>query len=52
VSESKRLQVLTPKGVALQVLTLGFSFRGLCADEQRVWVTDALAHRVHVLRHV
>jgi hypothetical protein len=39
VSEPKQLQVLTPKGVPLQVLT-GSCLGGLCADEQRerVWV--------------
>ncbi len=58
VSEEKsnRLQVLTPKGVPLQVLTLGEAgrygegLRGLCADEQRVWVTDTKAELVHVLK--
>ena len=49
VSEAKRLQVLTPKGVPLQVLTLGHNLGGLCADEERVWVADE-AHRVHVLK--
>jgi len=40
VSEGGRLQVLTPKGVPLQVIELGTSLSGMCADEQRVWVTD------------
>jgi len=51
VSEKTRLQVLTPKGVPLQVLTLGSGLRGLCADEERLWVADDGAHRVHVFRH-
>ena len=52
VSEDKRLQVLTPKGVPLQVLTFGEGLRGLCADEQRVWATDSgpVNDRVHALR--
>ena len=41
VSEDRRLQVLTLKGVPLQVLKLGKGLRELCADEQRVWVADA-----------
>ena len=49
VSEEKRLQVLTPKGVPLQVLKLGEVLRGLCADEQRVWVADFAESRVHAL---
>ena len=49
VSEEKRLQVLTLKGVPLQVLTLGTSLRGLCADEKRVWVADRGADQVHAL---
>ena len=49
VSDSKRLQVLTPKGVPLQVLALGEDLRGLCADAQRVWVAGS-DHQVHVLR--
>ena len=40
VSEARRLQVLTPKGVPLQVLTLGERVRGMCANEERVWVAD------------
>ena len=51
VSEGDRLQVLTPKGVPLQVLTLGSGLRGVCADEQRVWVADVGESRVHALRH-
>ena len=39
--EGMRLQVLTPKGVPLQVLRFGAMLRGLCADEQRVWMTAA-----------
>ena len=46
----KRLQVLTPKGVPLQVLTLGDGLRGMCTDGQRVWVTDVGEHKVHVLK--
>ena len=38
--KNKRLQVLTPKGVPLQVITLGDSPHGICADTQRVWVTE------------
>ena len=49
VSEEKRLQVLTPKGVPLQVLTLGGGLCGLCADEQRVWVADRHADQVRAL---
>ncbi len=48
--DGKRLQVLTPKGVPLQVLTLGTSLRRLCADEQRVWVADYGLDVVHVLK--
>ena len=52
VSEAggKRLQVLTPKGVPLQVLG-GFEgdLSGMCADEQRVWVADRNDNQVHVL---
>ena len=45
------VQVLTPKGVPLQVLKLGTGLRGLCADEQRnrVWVTNVYEHRVLAL---
>ena len=50
VSEDKRLQVLTPKGVPLQVLTLGTGLRGLCVDEQRVWVADSPESKVHTLK--
>ena len=50
VSEETRLQVLTPKGVPLQVLTLGAGLGGLCADEERVWVVDEDANQVHVLK--
>ena len=46
----KRLQVLTPKGVPLQVLKLGVVLRGMCADEQRVWVADFDTARVHALK--
>ena len=46
----KRLQVLTPKGVPLQVLPFGSWLRGLCADEQRVWVADSGENRVHALK--
>jgi hypothetical protein len=48
-----RLQVLTPKGVPLQVLTLGSCLGGLCADEpqQRVWAAGHGEHDVvHALR--
>ena len=50
VSEPMRLQVLTPKGVPLQVITLGTDLRGLCADEQRVWVAGVFSHQVHALK--
>ena len=52
VSEEKRLQVLTPKGVPLQVLKLQASsfLYGLCADEERVWVADRGAHRVYTIK--
>ena len=50
VSEEKRLQVLTPKGVPLQVLTLGEVLCRLCADGERLWVADDYVHQVHVLK--
>ena len=52
VSEPRRLQVLTPKGVPLQVLTIGSELQGLCADDERVWVADGerYANTVHVLK--
>ena len=50
VSEEKRLQVLTPKGVPLQVLTLGEGLRGMCVDEQRVWVVDCMMDGVQALQ--
>ena len=46
----QRLQVLTPKGVPLQVLTLGKPLTGLCAGEQRVWVAAPDEHAVHSLK--
>ena len=46
--EGKRLQVLTPKGVPLQVIALGEP-KGLCADAQRVWATQGL-HDVHAFK--
>ena len=49
VLDGERLQVLTPEGVPLQVLTIGQNLGGLCADEQRVWVADGNA-QVHVLK--
>ena len=49
VLESTRLQVLTPKGVPLQVIAMGTGLRGLCADEQRVWVADRETNQVRVL---
>ena len=49
VSELARLQVLTPKGVPLQVLTLG-TLASLCANEERVWVTNVSSHQVHALK--
>ena len=49
VSDNRRLQVLTPKGVPLQVLTVCGGLTGLCASEERVWATDVGSHRVHVL---
>ena len=48
--DTTRLQVLTPKGVPLQVLTLGEGLHGLCADEERLWVADESADLVRVLR--
>ena len=55
VSEPTRLQVLTSKGVPLQVLKLGVVLRGMCVDERRVWVTDAVSlgtlRRVRALLH-
>ena len=45
----KRLQVLTPKGVPLQVLTLGENLRALSVHEQRLWAVDVRA-RVHALK--
>ena len=50
VSEERRLQVLTPKGVPLQVLTLGAHLTGNCADEEHVWVAEDGVHAVHVLK--
>ena len=50
VSEPKRLQVLTPTGVPLQVLTLGAHLTGMCADEEHVWVAEDGVHAVHVLK--
>ena len=50
VSERNRLQVLTPKGVPLQVLTLGEGLRGMCVDEQRVWVVDCMMDGVQALQ--
>ena len=52
VSEEKRLQVLTPKGVPLQVLTVGADadLAGISANEECVWVTDVAMCRVHVLK--
>ena len=45
-----RLQVLTPKGVPLQVLTLGENLRRMCVvDDKRVWVADAQSCVVHAL---
>ena len=43
--------VLTPKGVPLQVLAIFYSgaVRGLCASEQRVWVVAPHVQGVHVL---
>lgn len=43
VTESwgKRLQVLSPKGVPLQVLPFGGCPDGVCVDRERVWVADA-----------
>ena len=52
VSEPQRLQVLTPKGVPLQVVPLAARAGAVSASEDRVWVTDAGAHRVHVLKVV
>ena len=49
VSEEKRLQVLTPKGVPLQVIKLGSGLRRMCADDQRVWVADRNANQVLAL---
>jgi DNA-binding beta-propeller fold protein YncE len=50
VSDETRLQVLTPKGVPLQVLAHTSSCSGICADAQRVWVTDSYRNRVIVLK--
>ena len=46
-----RLQVLTPKGVPLQVLTIGVGLTGVCADEARVWVANSMSHKVRALKH-
>ena len=51
VSEQRRVQVLTPKGVPLQVLELGGGLRRMCADEQRLLVADCNENKIHVLRH-
>ena len=49
--KNKRLQVLTPKGVPLQVITLGDSPHGLCADTQRVWMTEG-NETVHAFKNI
>ena len=51
----ERLQVLTLTGVPLQVMTFTRLLIGLCADEQRVWVSCPVrtkytgSHQVHEL---
>ena len=45
-----RVQVLTPKGVPLQVLKFDGDLYGICADEQHVWMADCDTHQVHVLQ--
>ena len=53
VSENEgdgRVQVLSPAGVPLQVLAHKSSCSGICADAQRVWVTDSYRNRVIVLK--
>ena len=42
--QARRLQVLTPKGVPLQVLAVGDWLTGLCSNEDRGWVCDAEWH--------
>ena len=46
----KRLQVLTPTGVPLQVVPLPSTSGVVCADHERVWVCHASTNQVHVLR--
>ena len=41
VADARGLQVLTQRGVPLQVLSLGGGLLGLCTNEQRLWVTGA-----------
>jgi hypothetical protein len=52
VSEDARLQVLTPHGVPLQVLSLGEGRRprGVCVTDAHVWTTDQGDHRVHAFK--
>ena len=48
--QGQRVQLLTPRGVPLQVLpSLGLRLTGVCCNDERVWVTDFGAHVVHVL---
>jgi hypothetical protein len=53
VGKGGRLQVLTPKGVPLQVPRigsgLGLAGISVSADEARVWVTGLQCSRVHAL---
>ena len=46
----ERLQVLTPKGVPLQVLTLHTCLNGVCSDDQRVWTAASQTSTVQVLK--
>ena len=46
---NKRVQVLTLKGVPLQVIKFADHPKGICADAQRVWVTEGY-DKVRVLK--
>ena len=45
-----RVQVLSLKGVPLQVVPLGGVLIGVCSDERQVWVADRVLNQLHVLK--
>ena len=51
VSEATRLQVLTPKGVPLQVLKFGYysSLRGIGANNKHLWVADGGLYKIYAI---